>query len=277
MVVYKEYEPEVLKHLQEVELMILKDVIEVLDKHNLKYYTIAGSAIGAVRHGGFIPWDDDIDIAMFREDYDKAIPILEKELSEKYNVFELNKDENYFFAITKVSLKGTKLVEHHLSNFNLDLGIFIDIFPMDKIPKSDFLGKVHHAMFKFIYTIVINSHVKIFTDSFIKRTVHYGLYYLLKILPVSLNKWKKLLHNVMTHYSKDQSGRYTEFDTICGFIAFTKDDFEPSVKFKFEDMEVVLPKNYDKLLKKVYGDYMELPPVEKRYNHAPDLIDFGKY
>ena len=80
---FRKYTDEEIKHLQDVELMILKDVVKILEKHNLNYYMYGGSLLGTIRHKGFIPWDDDIDIILFREDFDKALDILNNELSDK--------------------------------------------------------------------------------------------------------------------------------------------------------------------------------------------------
>ena len=93
MLKQKKYDPNDLKHLQQIELKILKEVISICESNNLKYYAFGGTALGAVRHGGFIPWDDDIDIAMFRDDYDKLLEILDNNLSDEYYVLNLYKHE----------------------------------------------------------------------------------------------------------------------------------------------------------------------------------------
>ena len=82
---FRKYSDDEIKHLQEVELMILKDVVKVLDKHDLKYYMYGGSLIGTIRHEGFIPWDDDIDVIMFREDFEKLNAVFEKEIDDAYD------------------------------------------------------------------------------------------------------------------------------------------------------------------------------------------------
>ena len=118
MMLYTEYDDEILKHLQNIELMILKDFIEICEKNNLKYYLIYGTQIGAIRHNGFIPWDDDIDIIMFRDDYEKFLKIMDSINSEKYEILDCRYKSDYFFQFGKLCLKDThcsELWDSHIS------------------------------------------------------------------------------------------------------------------------------------------------------------------
>ena len=110
-IMYEEYDNETLNHLRKVELMILEDFIEICEKNNLEYFSYGGTTLGAIRHGGFIPWDDDIDVIMFREDYEKFLTIMENEKSGKYEILNMDKYEDYFLLISKMSLNGTKIDE----------------------------------------------------------------------------------------------------------------------------------------------------------------------
>ena len=92
---YQAYDPEVLKRVQETELEILKDFIDLCDRHDIDYFGVGGTAIGAVRHQGFIPWDDDIDIGFLRKDYDRFLALAKEELSDKYEVLNAIEDHNY--------------------------------------------------------------------------------------------------------------------------------------------------------------------------------------
>ena len=100
-----------LQHIKDVEMLILKDFISICDEHNIDYYLFYGSEIGAVRHEGFIPWDDDIDIAMFRDDYEKFLKVMEDKKSEKYTIFDSRYNEEYFFQFGRMSLNGTYWAE----------------------------------------------------------------------------------------------------------------------------------------------------------------------
>ena len=123
---FKKYNDNDLKHLQNVELMILKDVIDFCDKHNINYYMYAGSALGAIRHKGFIPWDDDIDIILFRKDFEKFLSLASK-LDSKYGLLSFNQ-ENYPYPFLKVFLKGTVLQK--VKRLATGLWRIIPILPM---------------------------------------------------------------------------------------------------------------------------------------------------
>ena len=270
---FKEYTPEELNHLHKVDLMILKDVVKVLDKHNIPYFLYAGSLLGAVRHGGFIPWDDDIDIAMFREDYDKAIPILVRELDkDKYDILEPTIQEDCFYSFAKISLKGTKFSLWYRDYVSFNVGIHIDIFPFDNVPDGNLKAKWYNFKTQILNHLMTNSVLKI-EHSKVHRLIHY----LLKILPVSSKSWKNRFYKANTKYNNQKTRRVTEFLIQPGFIAFDRADLTAGDKMKFEDEEFTVPQNWDKHLTEYFGDYMRLPPEEDRYNGAPLELDFGKY
>ena len=125
------YDPEVLSHLQKVEMLILKDFMAICEKHNLTYFGCAGTGIGALRHQGFIPWDDDIDIALPREDYEKLIKAVEEEYGDKYHMLNTANDINYPLATTRMCLNGTVFHEHAVKNVDCDWGIFLDLYALD--------------------------------------------------------------------------------------------------------------------------------------------------
>ena len=132
---FNEYDPETLKHLQDVYLMMLKDFIKVCDENQIEYYLDGGSALGAVRHQGFIPWDDDIDIILFRDEYNRLIEILEKLPQDKYELLSSKNKKCYCRLHSQWNLKGTKTEAYYDMNTDFTLGICLDIlywiiFPM---------------------------------------------------------------------------------------------------------------------------------------------------
>ena len=133
----KEYDEATLKKVQQTELGILKDFIKVCDENNLTWFGDAGSGIGALRHKGFIPWDDDIDVVLPRKDFNKMIEVFKRDYSDKYSIANVETMENYPLMTTRLMLKGTKFVEEPLKNLKCELGIFLDIYPYDNIPDSD--------------------------------------------------------------------------------------------------------------------------------------------
>ena len=274
---FRKYTDDEIKHLQEVELMILKDVVKLLEKHDLKYYMYGGSLLGTIRHKGFIPWDDDIDIILFRKDFDKALDILNSELPEKYDLIQMDYIEDCFAYFAKISLKDTTFSRWYTPYVDYDLGINIDIFALDNITNNDFLGKLHHYGYVFCYQFVINSCIKVDMYTKFRTILHHLVYYILKIIPISRKTWKKLLKKEITFFSNKKTERVVDCFNLCGYMPYQREDFEPAINAKFEDFDVKIPKNYDKLLTQIYGDYMEIPPKEKRYNAAPEILDFGEY
>ena len=127
---YQGYPPEILDKLHKVQLEILEDFIRVCNKYGLRYFAIYGTAIGAVRHEGFIPWDDDIDVGMLRRDYDRFFEVFEKELGDKYNLLTPEIDPRYACTVTHIQRKGTRFVSEMSKDLKCEQCIFMDIFPL---------------------------------------------------------------------------------------------------------------------------------------------------
>ena len=134
--VSKPYEKEVLNRLHHVQLEILKDFSVVCQKHSLPYFAIYGTAIGAVRHGGFIPWDDDIDVGMLREDYNRFCKIFEQELGHKYKLLTPEMDGRYACTVTHIQKRGTKFISQVSQNLKCEQCIFMDVFPFDCVAED---------------------------------------------------------------------------------------------------------------------------------------------
>jgi len=272
---YTDYDDYTLKKLQELELMMLKDFIKICDENNLEYFMYSGSLIGAVRHKGFIPWDDDIDVIMFREDYDKFVEIFKSQKNEKYDLLTAENTDDYFLLFSKIVLKGTKFEEWWFDQVNFDLGIFIDIFVLDDAPKNKFSQKIFtrraHILNRFISisTLKFSNYPK--STQFIVNTLHL----LFKKFNLSPCFFKKKFFNLI----KKNNGSDSVFIVSSWYYneIYQKTDWTPSVKLQFEDIMVNVPNDYDKILTRLYGDYMQLPPEEDRYNHITETLDFGPY
>ena len=127
------YEPQVLARLQNTELQILKDFMELCDSHGLLYFGIGGTGIGALRHGGFIPWDDDIDIAMPRRDFEQFLSLAKKEFAGRYYLLNNKTNENYPMMTTRLCKCGTVFQERVMKDVDCPFGIFLDLYVMDNI------------------------------------------------------------------------------------------------------------------------------------------------
>lgn len=277
------YEKTVLEKLHRVQIEILNDFIMVCEKYDLTYFAIYGTAIGAVRHHGFIPWDDDIDVGMLRKDYEKFCGIFQKELGEKYNLLTPEIDERYACTVTHIQKKGTKFVSQISKNMQYEQCIFIDIFPFDYVAKDNAASKKQAIQAVFLgkllflsgtpYPNIMYSGLKKEIAGLLCNIIHY----VLKIFNIK-TKWiyKKYIKTV-TQYNIEGKGDYiTSFEYEgCLKDKIKKDELFPLDKVKFENLEIYIPANNDKFLSKVYGNYMEIPDESKQVNHMPLILDFG--
>lgn len=276
---YKEYDENILKHLHNVQLMILKDFVDICEENNLDYCVHAGTALGAIRHNGFIPWDDDVDVIMFRKDYDKFLKIMDSKKSDKYELLTMNNGD-YFFMFSKLSLKGTKFEEIWTTETAFDIGINIDIFVFDNIPNNKFKRFFYIKWCKYALKNLSFILMVITNDVYIsknKEMLGKCIKLFFKIFHITPQWFKKRYRNTVLKYLNENCDSVYDINAETYTAVFSKDIFKPFKKVKFESIEVNVPNDYDSFLKSIYGDYMKLPPVEERSNHAHNFIDFGDY
>ena len=247
------------EELKQIQLNILKFADKFCKENNLKYYLAYGTLLGAVRHKGYIPWDDDIDIIMFREDYEKFVTTFN---DANYKVFATEVNSKYPYPFAKVGDTRTYF-EEEIKDV-IDTGVNIDIFPLDYLPEEkvekickrrDFLQKLW----------MIKRLPRLKRRGFLKNS----------LLAIS----QCLLAPISVHYivkkMEDNAKKWNlKESSICGNIAYGYDpdvypsgDFKEQVELKFEDTSFPCPLDYDNVLKVMYGDYMKLPPVEKQVSH----------
>ena len=270
----KRYTTEELERLKKIQIEILKEIIRICEKHSLKWFTVGGTTLGAVRHAGFIPWDDDIDIGMLREDYDKFLAIAPKELLNGFVLAHYSVDKKVPHYFAKVRKDNTLFVEESSRKIRMHHGIFVDIFPHDRVPENEDKAKRHLKKMLRYNRLYINKSTtipfnkankfKYFINSCIKKAV--------KIFTCGFSK--EYFYNKLDKFVKKYNNADTEMISQSGFAQFIakESDIFPTIKMKFEDIEVQVPNNYDTILKQTYGNYMELPPIEKRFNHAPKQL-----
>ena len=273
----KRYDDKTLKHLQKVQLMMLKDFIKICEDNDITYFVIGGTLLGAVRHGGFIPWDDDIDVLMFREDFEKLNSVMSEKLDDKYHLFNVLNEETYHYTFARFNLKNTILEEWWAEQVDYTVNIFIDIFIMDNIPNNKIKRFIHRWRCFTLNQMVIYSIIKQKNESKPKEIIQQIAYYILKVIPISPMTLKKRCVRTYRKYENIECKEVCDFPSVMFMPIYDKNDILPPKKKKFEDIEVNVPKNYDKILTMLYGNYMELPPENKRFRPAPEKIDFGKY
>lgn len=272
----KQYTKEELEKVKRVQLEILQEIIRLCNKYSLKWFTVAGTTIGAVRHNGFIPWDDDIDIGMLREDYDKFLEIAPKELAKGYVLAHYSVDKKVPHYFAKVRKDNTLFVEESSRKIKMHHGIFVDIFPHDKVPEDIYEARRHVKKMVRYNQLYINKSTTIPFNKAnkYKYCINSCIKKIIKIFICGFSK--EYFYTKLDKFVKKYNDTETEMVAPSGFAEFIakKSDIFPTIKMKFEDIEVEVPNNYDAILKQTYGNYMELPPIEKRFNHAPIVLKF---
>ena len=280
-----EYDDETLHHVQQLELMILKDFINVCSEHNLTYFAYAGTGIGAVRHKGFIPWDDDIDLCIPSNDYHTLISVFEEKYSDRYEIMNADKDPKYPLSTTRIMIKGTQFCEEALKDLPLNLGIFLDIYPLETVSENDqeFRKQARRAWFwshlrmlKLVpRPFILNNGWK----SRIIKAVTYTAGTIISLLPISLKTCISQENKAKSLHSHEEPKRLAFMcDTNPYKSVWSYDEIFPLKQLDFEGMKVNFPANLHEHLTQFYdGDYMQLPPVEQRKNHYPARLDFGRW
>lgn len=273
----KRYDDETLRHLQKVQLMMLKDFIKICEENDITYFVIGGTLLGTIRHSGFIPWDDDIDVLMFRKDFEKLNNVMSENPNEKYHLFNVLNEETYHYTFARFNLKNTVLEEWWAKQVDYTVNIFIDIFIMDNIPDNKIKRSIHRWRCFTLNQMVLYSIIKFENESKLKEILQRIAYYFLKIIPISPMTIKKRCVKTYRKYENIECKEVCDFPSVMFMPIYDKNDILPPKIMEFEDIKVTVPNNYDKILTRLYGNYMELPPEDKRFRPAPEKIDFGKY
>lgn len=265
----QEYKSEI-NELQKIQLSMLKDFDAVCQKHRISYQLFSGTALGAVRHKGFIPWDDDIDVVMLREDYERFFNSASKELdSNKYYV-QREFSEHWPMFFSKLRLNGTTYIEkYHSHDARIHQGIYIDIFPSDNLSDSRLMQKLQYIASKIV--IAKSLYARGYeTNSTVKKC----FMQFCRILPTEPFKRLCIRRNDSSSLKVHTFfGGGKKFERSI----FLREWFEQSVKMRFEDSEFPVSAHYDEMLRVMYGDYMIMPTLEQRVckRHAA-IVDINK-
>lgn len=258
------------KTLQAKLLEMAKYLHNFCVEHGIKYYMIGGTMLGAVRHKGFIPWDDDMDFGMLREDYDKLLS-LKNELSVDYTLNDHISDKNFKYGFCKMYDENTTYIESVLDTDYVG-GVYIDIFPLDNAGNDLEKAKKLHKKIKWRRRLRSILYTKGERKSKIKDVlVKVGQ----AILPES-NKWFEWPYDVLKKYKGDDS-RYLMNVYGAGYEKeiVEKDVFGEPKLYEFEDTQFYGVADYDKYLTSLYGDYMTPPPDDKRKKHSISFVDYN--
>ena len=255
-----------IKQVQSMQLDALDQIHMICSKHNLKYYLIAGSLIGAIRHKGFIPWDDDIDIAMMRSDYDRFLEFCKEELDNLYFLQAYGTDKDYYLPIARICMRGTYIYEYYSEHLKFNKGLYLDIHPLDNIPDDEILQAKQEKKLKFIDMLIFYKQCLIYRNGpfKIKRIVKKLLKMIL--LPVPYKFLMSFRFKIMREYSNQTTQNVCATGSKYGYKKGSKprEVFGEPVLLEFEGKYYYGPNDYDAYLKSIYGNYLKLPKVEER-------------
>lgn len=264
-----------LKQLHECMLEILDDFVDICEENGLKYYLSGGTLLGAVRHGGFIPWDDDLDVVMPRTDYEKFCNIVSTR--DKTNFyFQCNdNDPGYWALYGKYKKAGTEINESSIQHLNVDKGIFIDVFPLDDTNLKN--TKAVYRASKRVKFLSKCIETKVGIGSTYKRWDKRIVRFLLK--PFTIKLLTHIRHRIVIRENNPDNRYYINYGTYYSTekAIFPQEYYGEGLMVQFEKRQCRVPIEWDLILTKVYGDYMTPPPEEKRkMTHNPVYIDFGE-
>jgi lipopolysaccharide cholinephosphotransferase len=254
----EKYSPEgsLLRRQQMRMLEILQEIDSICKRHGIQYWLSSGTLIGAARHGGFIPWDDDLDIEMMREDYDRLMAVLPSELPPTMALQTHETDPNYFFYYAKIRDRRSLLAEgNNYDRMWKEQGIYIDIFPLEKQPI--WLHKLGENTVGHMYKIWRTSTDDTKSIRKVMRWFHFNRRFVFPILRILCR---------LSGTDVITSGMGIPFHNR----RYAKDIF-PLSTLKFEGIDFPVPHDYDHMLRLIYGDYMQLPPEERIITHCAKL------
>lgn len=252
-----------IEELKRIQLNILLAVHDYCINNNINYSLSSGTLLGAVRHKGFIPWDDDIDICLLRSEYKKLETVFPQILEGKYMFHTLDRDESWKRPWGKICDKRTELEEGTSCNQRGE-GIGIDVFPMDDVPDDSYLfnkWNKRRRLYVLLWSIkpITWSRNRSFINNLITIIIRFFLF------PISLRRLAKVIDSyIQKTNEKGYSRVYESCDSLKAINNQSKDDFDDYIDMTFEGHLFKVIKGYDDYLRNIYGNYMVLPPENKR-------------
>ena len=260
-------ESEELRRLQLIELELLKAVIAVCDELNLKYYVLGGTMLGAVRHKGFIPWDDDIDVGMPRADYEKFLEKAPELLPGRFFLQSYRADEEYYANIAKLRCVDTTFVERPSRELRICHGVFIDVFPLDNYPSSGISKLWYKIRNKALSARIGKAFIWDKNPNMLKELLKQPLFIIWPDVKQAVAARERLFasfpyNGMIANYC----GQWGEKEIVPA------EWYGEGCDLEFEGLTVKAPKEYHKWLTQVYGNYMQLPSEKDRVGHHDTAI-----
>lgn len=266
-----------LRKLQLIQLEMLLEVDRICRENDIRYILASGSLLGAIRHEGFIPWDDDLDIRMKREDFEKFFEVCKRDLNtERFFLQTYKTDEEYRWGYAKLRRKGTEYIRKGQEAINCFSGVSIDIFVFDNLPQSKFGKLLYHyirrACIKTLWSVIGATEER----NLIKRQLYRGLRHVDKRIPLTILEMLAKYSNrketgctcCLSFYRWEKYNNRISLQRIMNGGADVKWLTE-RVEVMFEEFSVYIPKDYEEYLSRSYTNWWEFPPMEQRYIHPP--------
>ena len=264
--------------IQEILMAYLLEVDRICRKHNIRWYLGGGTLLGAARHKGFIPWDDDVDIMMLRDDYDKFLEIAPSELPDGMKLYDPKKDKTYNYCYAKLRISGTVFATDFSKNHKgMDNGFAFDIFCHDKTANSKLGQKIHSRLTLFWLACVFNkwNHRKAENDSKFQSVI---TNFCKNIFPLRFSTRMLLFTLEMFKHKKNAKYLYDGMGKSVHKGGFDKSFLDDEIRLEFNGYPMPVPAKYKEYLTNHYGDYMELAPLSTRLmGHDITLSDLNKY
>ena len=267
-----------IEKLHKTLVEILEYVVTICNENQLTYFLVFGTGLGAYRHKGFIPWDDDLDIAMPRNDYQKFLGIMKQNKNHMFEIQDEDNEENWFLPFAKVRKKNTLFVESITQNIYTHNGIFVDIFPLDYVQNANlFSYKVRRKYINYLkHMLKFNACKDLYKSK--KSTIGYIMDAFICIPSVLSTRRKMLdrLNKIMIGKClKDEAMYLAQYDDNSDVQVIPIDVYFPPIQMEFEGKLYNVPHKIEEYLTYAYGlSYMDLPPIDQRITHQPIELKF---
>lgn len=257
-----------LKEQQDIELSIMKDLHTWFEENNIRYCMGYGTLLGAVRHQGFIPWDNDMDILMPRPDFERMLRLAkDKSINGYINILHHSVDDKYHYSIVRACDNRTKVYAQYLVEQPRNMGLWVDIFPIDGMPDDRKRASIREWIYKKLQRVDIYANRRQPATRIVKNVLR-------SLFPNRNNHHMQMIDKIATRVPFEKAEYVADMVEMLP-IKMKRSDFENRVLMKYEDTELYAPKEWDSYLKRAYGDYMTLPPAEKRATHIIDVERIG--
>jgi len=254
-----------IQELKQLQIGVLNAVHSFCKTHHIRYSLACGTMLGAVRHKGYIPWDDDIDIYLLRDDYDKLIKLFPVVYLDHYELFSLERNKYWSRPYAKAFDNRTVLYEN--SSDSISIGVNIDIYPIDDVPDNLHTWNRYNSIRRILQKLFLVKIIRLEKRrSFWKNSMMLFVKFFLSFID------KRHFACLLSRYAQLNNGKgyHNVFECVQGMLQknrFSKYLFEELCEYSFENKQFLGFKNYDEYLKNGYGDYWNLPPIEKRVTH----------